>query len=55
MSDLQHSIPKPPPCPLCTGDMELKKIHKAQPVNHFIFKCGKCAVEYPIVPDKRLK
>ena len=41
--------PKAPPCPLCGGEMALKKIHRLQPDDHFIFRCAACNLEYPVV------
>jgi hypothetical protein len=53
MFELQPPDRKPPPCPVCTHEMVLKKIHRQQPADHLIFKCGHCAIEYPVVSEKR--
>ena len=49
----QKADPKAPQCPMCTHEMALKKIHRQPPEDHFIFKCGRCELEYPVVGNKR--
>ena len=55
MSKAQQPAPKVPPCPLCASAMALKQIHRQIPADHFIFKCGTCAVEYPVVAPGTIK
>ena len=45
----EKNIPAPPPCPLCQSEMNLKEIFRQKPADHVVFKCGSCAIEYPIV------
>jgi hypothetical protein len=52
MFEIQRPDPKAPSCPVCTGEMALKKIHRQQPQDHFVFKCRLCELEYPIVGQK---
>jgi hypothetical protein len=53
MFELQKLDPKAPPCPICTSEMALKKIHRQRPQDHLVFKCGFCELEYPVVGQKR--
>ena len=53
MFEFQQSDPKAPHCPICTNEMALKKIHRQPPEDHFIFKCGPCELEYPVIGNKR--
>jgi len=34
---------------MCASPTTLKQVHRQPPVDHFIFKCGNCAIEYPVV------
>ena len=43
----------PPPCPLCDGDLNLKQVFRQKPADHLIYKCGNCAIEYPVVKQPR--
>ncbi|MCX7312586.1 MAG: hypothetical protein NTV56_12905 [Alphaproteobacteria bacterium] len=52
MSELQPADPKAPACPMCAQAMGLKTIHRQQPSDHFIFKCGRCELEYPVAGKK---
>jgi len=52
MFEFQKSDPKAPNCPICTHEMALKKIHRQKPADHFIFKCGTCGLEYPVIGNK---
>jgi predicted nucleic acid-binding Zn ribbon protein len=52
MFEIQKPDPKAPSCPLCTKEMALKKIHRQAPSDHFVFKCGSCQLEYPVVGQK---
>jgi len=53
MFEFQKSDLKAPPCPLCMNEMTLKKIHRQPTGDHFIFKCGRCELEYPVIGNKR--
>jgi hypothetical protein len=53
MFEFQKSAPPAPHCPMCTNEMALKKIYRQPPQDHFIFKCGHCELEYPVVGSKR--
>lgn len=44
---------RPPPCPLCDGEMNLKQIFRQKPADHLVYKCGNCAIEYPVVQSPR--
>jgi transcription elongation factor Elf1 len=43
---------KPPACPMCAHEMALKTIHPQKTADHLIFKCGNCAIEYPVISDR---
>ena len=49
MSDFAHQDPRAPLCPVCTEEMALKNIFRQKPHDHFIFQCGRCELEYPLV------
>jgi len=53
MPKIEQSEPKPPPCPACTIEMVLKKVHAQPTSNHFIFKCERCQLEYPVIGKSR--
>ncbi len=53
MFEQQKAEPKAPPCPMCTSQKILKQIHRQQPADHLIFKCGNRAIEYPVVAEQR--
>jgi hypothetical protein len=53
MFERQKAEPEAPPCPICASPTVLKQVHRQQPVDHFIFKCGGCALEYPVVAQQR--
>jgi hypothetical protein len=58
MFEFQKSVsapanPKAPPCPMCAIEMALKKVHRQEPQDHFIFRCPSCEIEYPVVGAKR--
>jgi hypothetical protein len=55
MSESARPIPLPPApaCPLCALAMALKQIHRQLPHDHFIFKCGPCELEYPVLGGQR--
>jgi len=53
MFEFHKPDPEAPACPVCTGEMALKKIYRQRPQDHFVFKCGLCELEYPVVGQKR--
>ena len=53
MLKIEQSEPKPPPCPACAHEMALKKVHVQPTSNHFIFKCERCQLEYPVIGKSR--
>jgi hypothetical protein len=43
----------PPRCPLCAAPTVLKQAHRE--AGHkilLVFKCGSCAVEYPVISER---
>ena len=53
MFEFQKSEPQAPHCPMCAAEMALKKVHRQPTEDHFIFRCEKCELEYPVVGNKR--
>jgi predicted nucleic acid-binding Zn ribbon protein len=53
MLKFDQSAPKPPACPGCTFEMVLKKVHAQPTSDHFIFKCERCQLEYPVIGNGR--
>ena len=49
MSDTQPIQPTAPPCPVCTGATDMKKVHREPAHMLIVYKCRSCAVEYPVV------
>ena len=54
MLERQNGEAEAPPCPVCMSQMTLKQIHRQRPADHLIFKCGNCAIEYPVVARKKI-
>jgi hypothetical protein len=38
-----------PRCPVCSCEMLLKQVFRQRPVDHYVFKCASCDLEYPVV------
>lgn len=53
MLNFEQSAPNPPACPTCTIEMVLAKIHTQPVPNHFIFKCERCQLQYPVIGKSR--
>ncbi len=40
-----------PPCPVCAREMQLKQVFRQALVDHHVFKCAFCELEYPVVTN----